>query len=202
LITLKKNEDNVTFGDNGTSNIVGKGTFSLDNGRDKVDKVIFVKDVKHNLLSVSNMCDQGQTLTLDSQECKIRKESSGKLVTKAIRTQNNVYIIDEVNGEKRFMGQTDEIWLWHKRMGHMNFENLVKINTKQAIRDMPKITKPSNTICKQCQHGRLSRMSFKTKNIQRPNHWRLCIHISMDQQEQKFCKDRIILCYSSMIIQE
>jgi hypothetical protein len=45
----------------------------------------------------------------------------------------------------------------------MNFDNLVKINTKQAVRDMPKITKPSNTICKQCQHGKQSRVSFKTK---------------------------------------
>jgi hypothetical protein len=48
-------------------------------------------------------------------------------------------------------------------MGHMNFDNLVKINTKQVVRDMPKITKPSNIICKQCQHGKQSRVSFKTK---------------------------------------
>jgi hypothetical protein len=48
-------------------------------------------------------------------------------------------------------------------MGHMNFDNLVKINTKQAVRDMPKITKPSNIVCKQCQHGKKSRVSFKTK---------------------------------------
>jgi hypothetical protein len=79
---LKKNEGNVTFGDNGTSKIVGKGTLSLDNGRDKVEKVLCVEDLKHNILSVSQMCDQGHTLTFDSQECKIKKENSGKLVAK------------------------------------------------------------------------------------------------------------------------
>jgi hypothetical protein len=42
-----------------------------------------------------------------------------------------VYILDEINGGKCFMGKIDEIWLWHKRMGHMNFENLVKINTNK-----------------------------------------------------------------------
>jgi hypothetical protein len=31
FITLNKNEDNVTFGDNGTSTIVGKGTLINDN---------------------------------------------------------------------------------------------------------------------------------------------------------------------------
>jgi hypothetical protein len=85
------------------------------------------------------------------------------LVAKAIRTPNNVYILDEINGEKCFMGKIDESWLWHKRMGHMNFDNLVKISTKQAVRDMPKITKPTSTICKQCQHGKQSRVNFKTK---------------------------------------
>jgi hypothetical protein len=84
---LKKNEDNVSFGDNGSSRIVGKGTLSLDNGRAKVEKVLCVENLKHNLLSVSQMCDQGHTLTFDSQECKIKKEDSCKLVAKSIRTQ-------------------------------------------------------------------------------------------------------------------
>jgi hypothetical protein len=79
------------------------------------------------------------TLTFESQKCKIRKVNSGKLVAKEIRTPNNVYILDDINGEKCFMGQIDERWLWHKRMGHMNFDNLVKISTKQTIRDMQKI---------------------------------------------------------------
>jgi len=48
-------------------------------------------------------------------------------------------------------------------MGHMNFDNLVKISTKQEIRDIQKIIKPSRTICKQCQHEKQSRVNFKTK---------------------------------------
>jgi hypothetical protein len=109
------------------------------------------------------MYDQGHTLTFESQECEIIKENLGKLVSKEIRTPNNIYILDEINGEKCFMGQLDESWLWHKIMGHMNFENLVKICTNQALRDMPKITKPTTTICKQFQHGKQSKVKFKTK---------------------------------------
>jgi hypothetical protein len=60
------------------------------------------------------------------------------------------------------MGQTDEIWLWHRRMGHMNFDNLVKINTKKVVRDMPNIVKPSNTLYKKCSHGKHIRTSFKS----------------------------------------
>jgi hypothetical protein len=108
LITLKKNEGIVTFQDNDTSNIVGKYTLSLDNGRDKLEKVLSIEDLKHTLLSVSHMCDQGHTLTFDSQACKIRNPNSSKLVAKAIRTQNDVYILDEFNREKSFMGKIDE----------------------------------------------------------------------------------------------
>jgi len=53
FITLKKNEGNVTFGDNGRSKIIWKGTLSLDNGWDKVEKVLCVENLKHNILSVS-----------------------------------------------------------------------------------------------------------------------------------------------------
>jgi hypothetical protein len=48
-------------------------------------------------------------------------------------------------------------------MGHMKFDNLVKISTKQAIRDMPNILKPSNTLCKQFQDGKETRTRFKSK---------------------------------------
>jgi hypothetical protein len=47
----------VTFGDNGRSKIVGKGILNLDNKKIKIKKVLCVEYLKHNLLSVSQMCD-------------------------------------------------------------------------------------------------------------------------------------------------
>jgi hypothetical protein len=47
-------------------------------------------------------------------------------------------------------------------MGHMKFDNLVKIRPKQATRDMPNIVKPSSTISKKYQHGKHTRASFKS----------------------------------------
>ena len=40
------------------------------------------------------------------------------------------------------MGETYESWLLHRRMGHMNFDNLVKFSKREAARDMPTIIKP------------------------------------------------------------
>ena len=97
------------------------------------------------------MCDQGHTLIFNSRECETRKEGLGKLVEKTTRTPNNIYIMNEIIKEKCCMGKEDESWLWHKRMCHIHFDDLIKINKKKNKREMPKITKPSDTICKHCQ---------------------------------------------------
>jgi hypothetical protein len=52
--------------------------------------------MKHNILSVSQMCDQGHKVTFDSQKCEVRKEDSGKLVATAARTSSNIYVLSEI----------------------------------------------------------------------------------------------------------
>ena len=47
-------------------------------------------------------------------------------------------------------------------MGNIHFENLVKIRKKQVVKEMPEITKPTNVICKHCQHGKQRKVDFKT----------------------------------------
>jgi hypothetical protein len=61
------------------------------------------------------------------------------------------------------MSQIDENWLWHRRMGHISFDNLIKVSKKEAMREMHKIIKPSNYICGHCQHGKQTKVRFKTK---------------------------------------
>ena len=81
----------------------------------------------------------------------------------APRTSSNVYILNIDEEEKCCLIQVDESWLWHRRLGHLNFDNLIKSNEKEAIRDLPKVIKPSDSICKHCQIGKQTRVRFKTK---------------------------------------
>jgi transposase InsO family protein len=119
--------------------------------------------MKHNLLSVSQMSDQGHKVTFDSQKCEIRKEGSGKLVATTARTSSNIYVLSEIGNEKCCLGKEDEIWLWHRRMGHMHFDHLVKVSKREAVREMPQIMKPTNTVCKHCQQGKQTKTRFKSK---------------------------------------
>jgi transposase InsO family protein len=119
--------------------------------------------MKHNLLSVSQMCDQVHKVTFNSKKCEIRKEGSWKLVATAARTSGNIYVLSEIGNEKCCLGKEDEIWLWHRRMGHMHFDNLVKVNKREVVREMSHITKPTNTLCKHCQQGKQTKTRFKSK---------------------------------------
>ena len=46
--------------------------------------------MKHNLLSVSQMCDQGHILAFDSQKIEIRIEKYGRLVPTTFTTPKNM----------------------------------------------------------------------------------------------------------------
>ena len=153
----------VSFGNDNSSKIMGKGTVELSNKNQMAKYVLLIDNMKHNLLSVSQMCDQGNLLTFTSKDCKIWKEGSGKLVATTSTTLNNIYMLDEIKKEKCCLGREDESWLWHRRMRHIHFDNLVKVSKKQVVKDQPEIKKPLNNVYKQCQHGKQTRAEFKKK---------------------------------------
>ena len=108
FISLKRNQKvNVTFGDNLSSKIIGKGTVALRD-RMKVENVLHVNNLKPNLLSVSQTCDQGNICILNSKKCEIIRKDSGNLVGTVVRTPSNLYILE--NKEQCYMSQTDEVF--------------------------------------------------------------------------------------------
>ena len=90
------------------------------------ENVLLVDYMKHNLPSFSQMCDKVHEILFNLREFKIRKDGPGKLVVTTTRTPNNIYVLDKIESENCHLGK-EERWLWHTRMGHIHFDNLVKI---------------------------------------------------------------------------
>ena len=150
FLSLQEKEGTITFGNDNSSKILGKGTVILG-GKDTSEKnVLLIETMKHNLLSVNKMCAQGHILIFNSKECEIREEVSNRLVAIATRTPNNIYILNEIGKESCCLGKEDESWRWHKRMRHIHFDNLFKISKNQVVREMSEITNLTNVICKHC----------------------------------------------------
>ena len=92
----------------------------------------------------------------------------------AVRTSNNIYVLSEIGNEKCFLGKKDESWLWHRRMGHMHFDNLVKVSKREAVKEMPQHfmqsrnqpTLYANIVNKESKH----RPGSNQRNIQQQDH--------------------------------
>jgi hypothetical protein len=74
FLTLRKERyGSVSFRNDDSAKIIGKGIVRIGNKNTKEENVQLVEEMKHNILSVSQMCDQGHKFTFDSQKCEIRK---------------------------------------------------------------------------------------------------------------------------------
>jgi hypothetical protein len=74
FLTLRKERDGyVSFENDDSTKIIGKGTVRIGNKNTKAENVLLVENMKHNLLSVIQMCDQGHKVTFVSQKCEITK---------------------------------------------------------------------------------------------------------------------------------
>jgi hypothetical protein len=58
------------------------------------------------------------------------------LVATTIRTSRNIYVFSEIGNEIFFLGKEYEVWLWHRRMGYINFDNLFKVRKNEVVREM------------------------------------------------------------------
>ena len=77
-MSLSENKSgNVTFGNDAPGKIKGKGMVKLSNGKGKAQDVLFVYGLKHNLLSVIQVCDTGCEVFFTSKDCKIKFVPSG-----------------------------------------------------------------------------------------------------------------------------
>ena len=54
---------------------------------------MYVDGLKHNLLSVSQMCDKGMEVVFSSKECVVHDLDTGKTIIKGNRTPSNLYVL-------------------------------------------------------------------------------------------------------------
>jgi hypothetical protein len=77
FLTLSNSKSgNVTFGNDAPEKIKGKGIVILSNGKRKSQDVMFIEGLKHNLLSVIQVCDRGCEVVFTSKDCRIKSVDS------------------------------------------------------------------------------------------------------------------------------
>ncbi|EOY31699.1 Uncharacterized protein TCM_038764 [Theobroma cacao] len=74
----KRKGGTVSFGDDSKGRIHGIGTVGK-NSQTQISHVLLVKGLKHNLLSISQLCDKGFRVCFDSTKCEVIDMSTNKI---------------------------------------------------------------------------------------------------------------------------
>ena len=82
----------VTFGDNAKGKIIGIGEISNPQSL-SIHHVLFVDGLKHNLLSISQLCDMRNKITFYPKNYFISSLDDDKVIFSGERVEN-VYVID------------------------------------------------------------------------------------------------------------
>ncbi|KAH9650254.1 hypothetical protein KPL70_026300 [Citrus sinensis] len=163
--TKIENCGDISFGDNSKGKILGIGNVGKVSST-LIENVCLVENLKHNLISISQLCDKGYKVIFDKFSCVIENSCDGKTLFVGNRC-GNVYIIDiecASNLDKCFSALHDDCWLWHRRLGHASMDLISKISKDDLVKGLPKIGFQKDKICEACQFGKQIKTSFKNKN--------------------------------------
>nr|GEW32984.1 hypothetical protein [Tanacetum cinerariifolium] len=171
----------VSFGQGGCK-ITSKGT--IKTGKLEFENVYFMKDLKYNLFSVSQMCDNKNSVLFTDLECIVLGRDF-KLLDDAnilLRTprQHNMYSIDLNNIFPHrdltclvAKASADECMLWHRRLRHLNFKTMNKLVRHNLVRGLPTKCFKNDHTCTACLKGKQHKASCKSKlvnSVSKPIH--------------------------------
>ncbi|KAI3742551.1 hypothetical protein L1987_60236 [Smallanthus sonchifolius] len=163
----------VAFAGNKGGYITGQGT--LKNDKVKFEKVNYVEQLEHNLLSVSQVCDKKFSFHFNDTECYILKPGfvipNEWILMKAPR-RNDTYILDMSVATTMDSiptcllskaSESDSI-LWHRELAHINFRKMNYIVRNDLVLGIPKMKFSVPDDCIPCKKGKQRRKSHKSKS--------------------------------------
>nr|GEZ75399.1 putative ribonuclease H-like domain-containing protein [Tanacetum cinerariifolium] len=162
------NEGYVSFG-HGRGKITGKG--SIKTGKLEFENVYFVEELKYNMFSVSQICNNKNSILFTDTECLVLgkdfKLVDDKHVLLRTPRQHNMYTIDLKNivPYKNLACQiakalVDETMLWHRRLGHLNFKTMNKLVRSNLVKGLPSKSFENDHSCVACLKGKQHMASF------------------------------------------
>ena len=123
-----------------------------------IDNVLLVDNLKHNLLSISQLCDRGFKVSFESSLCKVSSSLDDSLKFIGFR-HGNIYMVnlDEIamKSGQCLVAMNANIketsWLWHQRLGHASMHTLYKLHNKDLVKGLPKLNFQIDHVCDACQ---------------------------------------------------
>ncbi|WVZ89082.1 hypothetical protein U9M48_035536 [Paspalum notatum var. saurae] len=146
----------ITFGDNGQGKVMGVGSVSLS-AKLSLREVAFVRNLGFNLVSVSQLLDEGFEVRFKKGACCAL--DAEKTPVCSLLPFGQVFRVDltSISGPARCLvaSPSADIWKWHRRLGHLSFDLLVRLSSMGLIRGLPKLRAEKDLVCHPCHHGKM-----------------------------------------------
>ena len=149
----KKVGPGVTFGDDNKGYTLGYG--KIKKGNVIIEKVALVDGIKHNLLSISQLCDYGNKVHFSQESCFIANKKTGDILLTGNK-KGNVYIPDFNSSKAESLNcllskaSVDNRWIWHKKLSHLNFKAMNMLVQKDLVRGLPNKEFTKDGLCDSC----------------------------------------------------
>ncbi|GJZ95167.1 retrovirus-related pol polyprotein from transposon TNT 1-94 [Tanacetum coccineum] len=148
--------------------ITSKGKIST--GKLDFEDVYFVKELKFNIFSVSQICDKKNSVLFTDTECVVLSHDFKLLdenhVLLKVPRKDNMYSVDLKNivlsgGLTCLFAKAtlDESNIWHRRLRHINFKTMNKLVRGNLVRGLPSKIFENNHTCVACQKGKQHKAS-------------------------------------------
>ncbi|XP_010513200.1 PREDICTED: uncharacterized protein LOC104789161 [Camelina sativa] len=166
----------VTFGDGGKGTIRGKGTTSGDS-QPHLRDVFLVEGLKANLISISQLCDEGLDVTFTKKGCKA-VDQQGSVRLRGRRSGNNCYMW---KSSMQCFNTTTELdtELWHQKLGHLNIRTMMKLANQEVVRGIPKLKGDPHFTCGPCNKGKQVKASHGPVADIRTSHALQLVHMDL-----------------------
>lgn len=170
-IGVAKNNTTVVASKKGTIDVISNLGF-----KGKLEDVLLIPEVPHNLISVSRLQERGMVVIFDERGVEIKKENVTIATGKPINGLISIlFKVTKNHGKNINLVNTNKYQIWHERLGHPSNQLFLKLKNFEMIQDVNHIvnvTPEKDALCEACIFGKQVKLPFsksKTKtHVTRP----------------------------------
>ncbi|KAK2994415.1 hypothetical protein RJ640_009642 [Escallonia rubra] len=161
---------NITFGDMSKIPVKGKGKILIklkNGGHQFILNVYYVSEMKANILSMGQLLEKGYDIHM-KDKCLYLRDDRGSLIACVPMSSNRMFLMNIHHDAPKCLKACfdNQSWLWHLRLGHLNFGGLKLLSTKNMVKGLPSIDQPDQ-LCEACLVDKQHRHSFPKESISR-----------------------------------
>nr|GEX75475.1 hypothetical protein [Tanacetum cinerariifolium] len=156
----------VKFRNDHVVKIMGYGDYQIGNVR--ILRVYYVEGLGHNLFSVGQFCDSNLKVAFRQHTCFIRNLEGVDLLTRS--RGNNLYTLSLGDMMASYpicllsKASKTKLWLWHRRLSHLNFGAINNLARHGLIRGLPKLKFKKDHMFSSYEMGKSKKKPHKPKS--------------------------------------